>query len=163
MSGAPADFNSSLRSFIWHRTKVSKVLRAINLQSWLDLLQYSAVLLNRSQIQAFICSLFYSFSPSKLLLSLKYFPKSFCYQIYGVFCKFFPILIHFALSTERGERAKVCTSVYFCAQNEAWDGMAWKKPSLKCSFLAISFSSDHCSPFYSYNQIIIIIWTSNFS
>lgn len=81
-----------------NKTKISKVLGAINLQSWLDLVLYTAVLLNHSQIQAFICASFYSFSPTKLLLSFKHFPNSFGYQIYGVFCKCFPISIHFTLS-----------------------------------------------------------------
>lgn len=58
------------------------------------------------------------------------------------------------LLAEWGARAKA-SSVCLCAQNEAWDSMAWTKTSLKCCFLAILFP-DHCASIYSYNQIIII-------
>lgn len=152
MPWAPADVNSCLRPFIWHRTKVSKVLRARNLQSWLDLLQYSAVLLYHSQTQAFVSS-FYSFSPSKLLLSFKYFQILSAMKYMEFFASAFQSQFTLLLA-EWGARAKA-SSVYLCAQNEAWDGMAWTKTSLKCSLLAILFLN-HCAPIYSYNQIIII-------
>lgn len=54
-----------------------------------------------------------------------------------------------------GARTKATSVWNLCAQDEAWDGVAWTKTSLKFFLLAIHFT-DHCASIYSYNQIIII-------